>query len=259
MKSKNDLIVFTQRQSSKSRDSGCRNGLVLLPFLFYIIDISSHRNAYDKENRMNAQRASLLLIITGILLYGCSSSKEFSYNDFESSIITQAQWGGTPAPDSLAKEQTITHITLHHEGESFPEGKDPVQYLRNLQQWSRSEKHWIDIPYHFIIDLDGNVYEGRKINQAGDTNTEYDPTGHALIEVVGNFEEVEPNQKELDAVVKTMTYLAMKYHVPVDSIRGHKDYSKITVCPGKNLYRYLQNGYFKERVEKNLKALGVKK
>ncbi len=186
------------------------------------------------------------------LLMSCSSSKEFSIQSFEESIISAAQWGGTPAIDSLAKKHTITHITLHHQGEPFPEGKDPIQYLRTLQHWSRREKHWIDIPYHFIIDLDGKVYEGRNINYAGDTNTEYDPTGHALIEVVGNFEEVEPNEKQLSAVVNVMTWLAKKYSVPVDSIRAHKDYSSKTVCPGKNLYQYIENGYFREKVSAQL-------
>lgn len=191
------------------------------------------------------------IVLMCFVLFGCSSSKEFSYRSVESEIISVKQWGGTPAIDSLAKKQTITHITLHHQGEPFPKGKDPQQYLRNLQNWSRREKHRIDIPYHYIIDLEGKIYEGRNINYAGDTNTEYDPTGHALIEVVGNFEEVEPNQEQLDAVVRIMTFLAIQYNVPVDSIRSHKDYSTKTVCPGKNLYRYIQNGYFRKNVEKN--------
>jgi len=128
-----------------------------------------------------------------------------------------------------------------------------IKYLRNLQTWSRRDKHWIDIPYHYIIDLEGKVYEGRSIKYAGDTNTEYNPTGHALIEVVGNFEEVMPNDKQIDAVVNTMTWLAEKYNVPADSIRAHKDYSKQTVCPGKNLYKYIENGYFRNKVKENLK------
>jgi hypothetical protein len=168
--------------------------------------------------------------------------------EVESRIVSVAQWGGTPADPALARKQAITHITLHHQGEPFPQGKDPIAYLRNLQAWSRTTKHWLDIPYHYIIDLDGRIYEGRKLEYAGDTNTEYDPKGHALIEVVGNFEEVEPNQKQLDAVVDLMALLALKYKVPVDRIGGHKDYSARTVCPGTNLYRYLQNGYFRDQV-----------
>lgn len=189
-----------------------------------------------------------------LLIEGCASSKEFSASDVEHSIISMNDWGGSPAVDSLARKHAVTHITLHHQGEPFPKGKDPVQYLRNLQKWSRSEKKWIDIPYHYIIDLEGKIYEGRKIDYAGDTNTEYDPTGHALIEVVGNFEEVEPNQEQLDAVVRMMTFLSVKYSVPVDSIRAHKDYSSKTVCPGKNLYQYIGNGYFKECVQLNIKS-----
>ena len=163
-------------------------------------------------------------------------------------VISVAQWGGTPADPAKARRQDISHITLHHQGETYPPGKDPVAYLRNLQTWSRSTKHWLDIPYHYIIDLDGKVYAGRNIEYAGDTNTEYDPKGHALIEVVGNFEEVEPNAAQLKAVADVMAALALKYRLPLDSIAAHKDYSAQTVCPGEHLYAYLQDGYFRKEV-----------
>lgn len=163
-------------------------------------------------------------------------------------ITTVEQWGGSPADASRARLQDITHITLHHQGEPFPRGKDPVAYLRNLQTWSRNTKQWLDIPYHYIIDLDGKIYEGRKLAYAGDTNTEYDPKGHALIEVVGNFEDVEPNQRQLDAVADLMAAIALQYKVSIDAIHGHKDYSAQTVCPGEHLYAYLQDGYFRRQV-----------
>jgi hypothetical protein len=169
-------------------------------------------------------------------------------------IVAVADWGGTPADPSKARRHAITHITLHHQGEPYKAGTDPRQYLRNLQQWSRNTKGWLDIPYHYIIDLEGQVYAGRDIAYAGDTNTEYDPSGHALIEVVGNFEEVEPNQAQLDAVVKMMAMLAKKYGVPVERIASHRDHSANTVCPGANLYRYVQSGYFREQVALRLKA-----
>ena len=136
-------------------------------------------------------------------------------------VISVADWGGSPADPSRARRHSITHITLHHQGEPFPQGKDPVAYLRTLQTWSRTTKHWLDIPYHYIIDLDGKIYQGRQLEYAGDTNTEYDPVGHALIEVVGNFEEVQPNQRQLDAVADLMAALARTYHVPLDAIAGH--------------------------------------
>lgn len=163
-------------------------------------------------------------------------------------IISVSQWGGTPANENLARRHAIERITLHHQGVAFPRERDPRQYLRDLQSWSRKTKGWIDVPYHYAIDLDGRIFEGRDIRFSGDTNTSYDPSGHALIEVVGNFEEVEANAAQLDAVVNLMALLAAKYRVPVADIRGHRDYAPDTECPGKNLYRYLENGYFHSQV-----------
>jgi N-acetylmuramoyl-L-alanine amidase CwlA len=45
-------------------------------------------------------------------------------------------------------------------------------------------------------------------------------------------------------------YLVQKFDVPVSEIKGHKDYSGMTVCPGKNLYRYLADGTIVRRVKK---------
>jgi N-acetyl-anhydromuramyl-L-alanine amidase AmpD len=70
--------------------------------------------------------------------------------------------------------------------------------------------------------------------------------------VVGNFEEVEPNQKQLKAIINVFTWLCKKYSISPDKIRGHKDVAGGTVCPGKNLYRYLQDGSIRRDVERNL-------
>ena len=174
----------------------------------------------------------------------------------EQKIIPVAAWGGTPADATRARRHHVQRITLHHAGVPFPRGKDPVAYMQNLQKWSRETRRWLDLPYHYVIDLDGNIYAGRDIAYAGDTNTEYDPAGHALVEVVGNFEEVEPNAAQLGAVVEVMTMLAARYRLPVARIAGHRDVSGQTVCPGKNLYRYLENGYFQQQVSARLRTPG---
>ena len=166
----------------------------------------------------------------------------------ERAIVPVAGWGGTPADASKARRHTISHITLHHQGEPFKPGTDPQAYLRRLQSWSRTTKGWLDIPYHYVIDLEGRIYAARDIDFAGDTNTEYDPTGHALIEVVGNFEEVEPNQQQLDAVVDLMALLASNYKVSVDAIMSHRYYSYKPVCRGATLYRYVKEFYFRHKV-----------
>ena len=119
-----------------------------------------------------------------VVLAGCALQPEFQLAAVESRIVTVNQWGGTPADESRMRKHAVTRITLQHQGAVFTRDNDPVQYLRNLQTWSREARKWPDILYHYIINLVGNIYAGRDIRFAGDTNTEYDPAGHALIEVV---------------------------------------------------------------------------
>lgn len=187
-------------------------------------------------------------ILCALMLSFAGAHGAESLADVARAIVPVANWGGTPADAAKARQHKISHITLHHQGEPFKPGTDPEAYLRRLQAWSRAEKGWLDIPYHYVIDLDGRIYGARDIAYAGDTNTDYDPKGHALIEVVGNFEEVEPNQQQLDAVVKLMAMLAARYGVSLDEIQSHRDYSDKTVCPGANLYRYVQEDYFRHKV-----------
>ena len=166
-------------------------------------------------------------------------------------VISRADWGWQPL-ERVLPQHSINKITIHHGGEDFAEDKDMIQYLRNLQSWSRSEKKWIDIPYHFMIDLKGNIYEARPINYPGDTNTDYDVTGHALICVVGNYEVQKLSDASLKSLVKLTAFLKQKYRVELKDIKGHKDYTTQTVCPGKDLYKYLEDGSFIKMVESEL-------
>lgn len=154
----------------------------------------------------------------------------------------------------LRVPQRITSITLHHEGSPRPltRADDPVAQLRNLQSWGERDRNWWDVPYHYLIDLDGHVYEGRDWHYMGETNTTYDPTGHLLISILGNYNLQEPTQAQLNAIADVMTWAVKEFDVPLDSIRGHYQYAE-TGCPGKNLRKYLEDGTFRRMVEARLK------
>ena len=68
-----------------------------------------------------------------------------------------------------------------------------------LQNWSRGIKGWSDIPYHYIVAPDGTVYAARPWQIPGDTNTEYQPQGHALLMLLGNFEVQYPTEAQIQA------------------------------------------------------------
>jgi len=161
-------------------------------------------------------------------------------------IISRADWGWVPLTDTIPTHE-IKYITIHHGGEDFPEDKDVIKYLIGLQAWSRSDKNWIDNPYHYMIDLKGNIYEARPIEYPGDTNTDYDVRGHALICVMGNYENQILSKTQFEQLARLTALLADKYSVSNDLIKGHKDYTE-TLCPGADLYRYLEDGSLLKRV-----------
>lgn len=200
---------------------------------------------------------ALLLIILGFLFSGCSGSQQISivniseleYPD-DLKVIKRNDWGWIPFDRSVPQHQ-INKITIHHGGEYFAEDKDMISYLRNLQSWSRREKKWADNPYHFMIDLKGKIYEARPVNIPGDTNTDYDVNGHVLICVVGNYEEQKINREQLNSLSKLTAFLKQRFNIDLKDIRTHKDYTE-TLCPGRDLYKYFEDGSFLKMVESEL-------
>jgi hypothetical protein len=148
----------------------------------------------------------------------------------------------------------ITHVTLHHTGDAKPllPGDSPVARLRGLQSWGASDRNWWDVPYHFLLGLNGDIYEGRDYHFMGETNTTYDPGGHFLISVIGNYEIQEPTQAQLNAIADMMAWALNEFDLPVDKLGGHYNYAD-TGCPGKNLRKYLEDGTFRKMVSERLK------
>jgi hypothetical protein len=144
---------------------------------------------------------------------------------------------------------SINKITLHHSGSAEPleAGDDPVQILNDLFECSAEDRNWWDLPYHYLIDLNGNIYEGRDAKYAGETNTTYDPRGHLLISAMGNFNLQEPTEDQIDAIAQMMAHAIQQYGLSVDDIYGHADWAE-TSCPGDHLQKYLDNGVIKDKV-----------
>ena len=192
----------------------------------------------------------LPIIVFALIVSSCAHTAAPGVGDLSRlEIVMRAQWGWVPAADtiSLPEIHEVEYVTIHHGGEDFPEDRDVIRYLVGLQSWSRSSKNWMDIPYHYMIDLQGNIYEARPLQYPGDTNTGYNPRGHALICVIGNYENQILSAAQFEQLARLTAMLANQYKVPEDKIKSHKDYAE-TLCPGSNIYQYLEDGSFLKRV-----------
>ncbi|MDJ0923647.1 MAG: peptidoglycan recognition family protein [Acidimicrobiia bacterium] len=171
-------------------------------------------------------------------------------------VVPRADWGAAE-PRGTFTPHIIDRITIHHAGDlAGPIG--PPQF-RSWQGWHHY-LGWPDLAYHFIVGRDGKVYEGRPYNAVGDTATAYDPTGHFLVVVEGNFDEDTPTTTQLELTAQLVAWAAMQFDIPLasslESVSGHRDHAA-TSCPGDSLYAHIHDGSINSRARAILDAGGV--
>jgi hypothetical protein len=180
----------------------------------------------------------------------CSSGKKSTNKAAISdiNIIPRSSWNA--AEPRVYKTHVPVRITVHHEGTKLEATADAAKKIKAIQTWGMGrDRNWVDIPYHFLISPGGQIYEGRNVNTVGETATEYDPTGHLLITCLGNLEQQEVSKEQLASLIKLIAYCSNKYNIPYETMATHRDYSKQTTCPGKNLYQYFESGYILKEVK----------
>jgi len=189
-------------------------------------------------------------LFIAVVAAGCSSAKKTTASN-EVTIVPRSGWNAAePKP---FKQHVPKQITIHHEGTRLELTADAAKKIKAIQTWGMGpDRNWVDIPYHFLIAPNGTIYEGRNVYTVGETATEYDPTGHLLITCLGNLEVQEMPEAQLNALINLIAHCSKTYQIPFETLASHRDYSKQTTCPGKNLYAYLENGYIKSEVKKRV-------
>lgn len=191
---------------------------------------------------------------------GCHRSSPGSTMPEGVRYVGRADWGAQPPVLSM-KTHLPVRITIHHTGVAQDPGRSVESKLRGLQTFSqrddslasgRKKPAWADVPYHYYVAVDGAVAEGREWRFVGDSNTPYDPTGHLLIVVEGNFEKdtlSSAQRRTLDALVPAQ---ARRFGIPAASLGAHRDFAR-TSCPGRSLYAELP------RLRTRISSVGTKR
>ena len=146
-------------------------------------------------------------------------------------------------PHTYSKK--IDLLVVHHTAVAVKgDTRSGVERVRAIYQYHAKNKGWGDVGYHYLIDEDGQIYEGKS---GGD----YVVGGHAYchnvntigIALLGNFEVEKPSQDQMKALQWLLDNLADKYDVNLDEnatyhgqtysspILGHGDLLS-TSCPG---------------------------
>lgn len=133
----------------------------------------------------------------------------------------------------------VTRITLHHDGMSPFYGRSASDTVERLELIRRSHvgQGWADIGYHFAIDPQGNVWEGRPLNLQGAHVKDQNEQNIGVV-VLGNFQEQSPTAAAVSTVDRFLAQLMRTYRVPLRSVYTHQELGP-TVCPGYHLQRHM--------------------
>jgi hypothetical protein len=122
---------------------------------------------------------------------------------------------------------SLTTIVVHHS--ALPRRDGPLE----IQRKHMGTRGYADIAYHYVIDDQGNIYEGRNLYYRGAHTGGYN-TGTVGIVLLGNFEHDQPTQAQIDKLQLLTRALAGQYGIT--HLAGHRDFQPgVTVCPGDNL------------------------
>ena len=211
-----------------------------------------------KRTRNSILPGILLALAIGWVIYLFISSDTHTplrnIPPFRPSIVARAEWGARPlnleAPEEFGLynaqnnpggvlyytgnlSAVLNTIVVHHS--AYPDtGPEEVQDLH------MQGRGFADVAYHFLIDSDGIIYEGRKINIRGAHVRGFN-TGSVGIVLLGNFNETSPKQTQMGSLEKLVDHLRYTYEIRY--LAGHKGYPDQspdgTECPGDSLYGLL--------------------
>lgn len=167
-------------------------------------------------------------------------------------LLCRDAWGAQPAHPG-GRKHVITRMTIHHTGVVLGDNRNAPGRLRQHQHYHQDQRGWIDIAYHIGVDRNGNIFELRTPELAGDTATEYDPAGHFLVLCEGDFDQEIVTDAQLHGAALAFAWAVQNFHISADTLAGHRDVAS-TACPGANLYAHVASGELRHRVDDLLAA-----
>ncbi|KKU80562.1 MAG: N-acetylmuramoyl-L-alanine amidase family 2 [Candidatus Peregrinibacteria bacterium GW2011_GWA2_47_7] len=180
---------------------------------------------------------------------GDEAQKSENGDQNEIERIVESDPYGRPYHWPVQYAKDIKFIVIHHTA-SVKNLDNPAVAIQNIYAYHAVTRKWGDIGYNFVIDQQGNIYEGR---QGGDKVI----GGHTLalnkvsvgIAVLGDYQEEEIPPSVLRSLLTLTNYLSKKHTIDPDGFTtykeekyanfgGHRD-SANTTCPGDYLYQKL--------------------
>jgi len=118
------------------------------------------------------------------------------------------------------------------------DGRSTREKVTEVRKWHMQDRGWKDIGYHFLIDRDGTLAEGRPLEQVG-AHTQGHNTGTVGVSLFGGYEATATDKffdnftQEQDKFLRALiAKLCNTYNIT--KVSGHNEYAQ-KACPGFNV------------------------
>lgn len=129
--------------------------------------------------------------------------------------------------------EIIVHCTATSEG--WMAGSSIDAKIAEVRRWHMA-KNWTDVGYHFLIDRDGSVGEGRPLDKVGAHVKGHNvgSIGVALVGGRGGAADDAFNQNFTEAQDRALRKLIAQLRAEypgITKVSGHNDYTNAKTCP----------------------------
>ena len=160
------------------------------------------------------------------------------------SAVSRAYWhASAPQTARMTRMGGYDRVTVHHEGNATPNYDNCAEAvacsLRRIQSAHCKVMKAGDIGYHFIIDRQGMIWQGRELCYQG-AHVKSNNSNNIGIMCLGNFDLQQPTQAQVNTLARLCQSLMQGYHIPASKLYAHREL-RSTACPGKNLYPQVLN------------------
>ena len=165
-------------------------------------------------------------------------------------IISRAGWGADESLTNSEPEYERPQKFVIHHTVTSNFSPDPAVAVRAVFYYHALTLGWGDIGYNFLVDWQGNIYEGRKGGDGvvGGHARRYN-YGSIGIALLGNFTGTDITPQMEQALVDLIAWEADRYGIDprkesyfidreMPNIVGHRDLLQ-TSCPGERLYQQI--------------------
>ncbi|HAH07943.1 MAG TPA: hypothetical protein DCM05_15705 [Elusimicrobia bacterium] len=146
-------------------------------------------------------------------------------------VLSRSDWGAA-ASRGASRDADKDKITVHNTaGAQTMSRAETLRQVRGIQSYHQNDKGWADVGYHFLIDGQGRIVEGRALDKLG-AHTEGHNSGNIGVALMGDFDKGKPTSAQVESLKRLVVFLSMRFGIsPLTGLFGHGDFNN-TDCPG---------------------------